>query len=1365
MTHAPDTVARFAQRYELHEELGRGGMAVVYRATDQSTGRVLALKQLLRHEQLDQHAQLELLFEREFHTLSQLRHPCVIDVYDYGITADGACYYTMALLEGTSLRERSPLGWREVCRIGFDVCSALALLHSRGLLHRDVSPRNVYCTANEAAKLIDFGAVVPMSGATGFVVGTPPFIAPEMMQRSALDGRSDLYSLGATLYYALCRRVPYQARSFAELSESWKVPPTPPSRFVPDVPVALDDLLLSMLSLQPGLRPPSAFAVMQQLAALAGFEHSEAASVSRAYLTTPALTGRDDVLKRVRELLPRVLSTGGRAVLLRGPAGIGRSRMLDACALEAKLLGACVLRANALGEPRDFQVVFALAQHLVESMPREQLALEVPELFVAESEATRLLPLSELCSDRASLERSLVQLMRLASKIQPLVFAVDDAQTIDEASAAVLATLVDRFRYGRAFAVFTALGESDAPSQALDVLAKRCEEIVLPPLRPEETQSLLASIFGDVPNLERISEEIHALARGNPRASLDLAQHLIDREVIAYSGGTWTLPNRLDQGDLPASAEHAIRARIEQLSLLARFLGQAHALSLIERLSTADYCGLAPGAEPHAVDVAVRELLVQQALISDGESYIVANRVWRVALETALEVETRERAHRALAAWFKLQQHNAWIHHALASETGEHEAAIDALLAISATVSKDVSQLLEQEVPKLAPSHRRALALAQRLGRPLRHQQDLRRAMLGLAVVTGEIEYYREAAPEYLEQLVRDSGLGLWRTDSQNKDAGARLTQALTKAFERYQAESEAQRCYRPDEAIALLAEYSGHALAIAVRTMDLALIQSTPTLLEPFAPLSPLLNALWQNGLGIRECHEACRYEAARARWTAVHATLRDVQGADVRHLETIRNANAYGIGLVEAVFGLASAAHWADELEQNPLQRVNGLYLRKIVRLEQGDWAGAARLQRSAELLALRSRLPPLFNSTFTVEISAHVLARDLHGVQGVIERERVEAERYPGWIPYLLEAEARFELIRGDFARARSCFERLSERTAPDADLRSPCMAVWLAAQGGLCETLLALELAAEARQAAIAALAICKQVGVGAFAYEVERQLALAEAKLGDFDAAVARLDSLIAAQTELGVSGLRLGVTYEARAEVALWAGDAAKFEAFASLTAREYRHGSDCPLSARYERLANEARRRGIQLRVSLEDFVPTQIDRGEQLWSTDLPSLVRNTLSRANDTSDRYGRALEMICESRAARGGHLYLVEDQVPTLVATRELPAPNARLAECIREYLDEQEDRFDTQTVAVHGTPELTMAPLTRVDGADYELLLLSRLSEQEAAIVGVIALAPGPQDKANPRQTLLLTSIAEQLYVDTSQRTLKNSRS
>ncbi|MES1239776.1 MAG: serine/threonine-protein kinase, partial [Chloroflexota bacterium] len=181
-------------RYRLIELLGQGGMATVHRATDLVLEQQVALKQLTLSATAPDRAHVVALFEREFHTLAQLKHPHVIGVFDYGLQSDLAPFYTMELLDGGDLRERSPLPWREVCRLMFDVCSAVALLHSRRLLHRDITPRNIRCTQSGVAKLIDFGAMSPMSAGGSEVVGTPAFTAPETLQRLALDARTDLYS-------------------------------------------------------------------------------------------------------------------------------------------------------------------------------------------------------------------------------------------------------------------------------------------------------------------------------------------------------------------------------------------------------------------------------------------------------------------------------------------------------------------------------------------------------------------------------------------------------------------------------------------------------------------------------------------------------------------------------------------------------------------------------------------------------------------------------------------------------------------------------------------------------------------------------------------------------------------------------------------------------------------------------------------------------------------------------------------------------------------------------------------------------------------------------------------------------------------
>jgi len=129
---------RIGGRYEVLSELGRGGMARVFRVHDAATGGELALKQLAQQESSSRARDAALMFEREFRTLSQLSHPRVIAVYEYGLDEAGP-YYTMELLDGDDLRERSPVPWRIACELLIDVCSSLALLHARRLVHRDVS--------------------------------------------------------------------------------------------------------------------------------------------------------------------------------------------------------------------------------------------------------------------------------------------------------------------------------------------------------------------------------------------------------------------------------------------------------------------------------------------------------------------------------------------------------------------------------------------------------------------------------------------------------------------------------------------------------------------------------------------------------------------------------------------------------------------------------------------------------------------------------------------------------------------------------------------------------------------------------------------------------------------------------------------------------------------------------------------------------------------------------------------------------------------------------------------------------------------------------------------------------------------------
>jgi hypothetical protein len=1353
---SPASLGCIADRYELREPLGRGGMATVHRATDRTTGADVAIKQLRATS--TQNAGLVALFEREFHTLAQLRHPSVISVYEYGLHGDGP-YYTMELLDGGDLRDRTPLPWRQACAFAFDVCSSLALLHSRRLLHRDISPRNVRCTRDGRAKLIDFGAMGPMLPGGGQIVGTPAFIPPETVHRSAIDGRSDLFSLGATLYYALTGHSPYPARSFADVIGAWRVTPAPPSMRAPDVPRALDDLVLSLLSIEPATRPRSAYEVMQRLAALAGLEGRETAAVSAAYLTAPTLVGRDELLGALREGVMRAVRGSGGALLIRGEPGLGRSRALDACALEAKTLGATVLRAGAGSQPGDFALATSLAQHLLDALPDRALCERFPELFALRPDASAaaqaqavLRSAAELKSDAAGLVQAISRCLLEVSRQHPLVIAVDDVQRIDAPSAAVLAEIADRARRNRLFLALTSDSASDA-ALTLEVLERRCESLSLQPLSAEQTRTLLESLFGDVDHVATLAAAIYEIARGNPRRCMELAQHLVDRGLIRYADGTWTLPSTLAAADLPRSAEDALAVKLELLDPHARWLAEAQALAFFqETMSDEDYRRLRPDVDTRTTARAVAQLLEQQVLVGDGGAYSFANRVWPAVLKARIAPERARDCHAALA---ELYAGSGIVRIPHLFEAGLDERALDALLEALAAMADqaDLRNMFELRAERFAASFDRAIALAARLGRPRRQQQDLLRWSTGLSVASGDVAAYWRVAPAWFEQLKQDSGLALWEADPDTADAGARLMRALQGAVERFGQTPEAERVYPVDQAIKLLAEYVAFSIATGARSYDNRLLGSLPPLLEPFISLSPLLHALWQNTIGTLESSRDCQHERARERWIEVHRKLGEHDPKQVQHLDMIRNAIAAGIGMLEATFGLQSAADWAALLDADPAQRLSGLYLRQVVRLEQGDWSGADKLRREAEVLALQQRVPSMFTQQLAVELTAHANACDLAGVKRVIERQALHAQRMPNWTPYAIEGRARFDLLRGDVHAAKTGFERCQELTALDAQRRSPALVVWVLSQTGLAQCHRALGQNAEARRVAQAALAICEELGIGPHSYELVRTLALAEASDGEFAGAAERIDRIIAQQTAIGATGLRLGMSYEARALVAIWSGDVAAYEHYARLTAHEYRYGARSPLSARYERLKLEASRRGLPRAAELSEFE----SEGGSSGALDVDSMVALAMTGTDRLEERAQRAVKLICDARAASAAHLYLVrKDGSPWRAASFGAARAGHELLRQVRDYIEIEQEERQAGTVVVSGTqvhdgPAAHTTASASVGGVDYELHLLTCVVDGEGRIAGAIALAPGEHSVFNPVQGQLLSALAAHL--------------
>lgn len=276
---------RFGQ-YVLERKIGEGAMGVVYRATHAMLRRPAAIKLLLK----ERASEADLVrFEREVQLTSRLVHPNTISIFDYGRTAEGVFYYVMEYLDGLDLQSLvdryGPVEPARTIHILAQVSGALAEAHALGLIHRDIKPANIVLTERpdepDVVKVVDFGLVKRFGGnlaesaATDAIIGTPLYMAPEAISRpDTVDGRSDLYAVGAVAYFLLTGQHVFEATSVLEVcSKHLLEAPVPPSqRLGRALPADLEAVVLECLAKDRDARPASAALLRAALLACADAE-------------------------------------------------------------------------------------------------------------------------------------------------------------------------------------------------------------------------------------------------------------------------------------------------------------------------------------------------------------------------------------------------------------------------------------------------------------------------------------------------------------------------------------------------------------------------------------------------------------------------------------------------------------------------------------------------------------------------------------------------------------------------------------------------------------------------------------------------------------------------------------------------------------------------------------------------------------------------------------------------------------------------------------------------------------------------------------------------------------------------------------
>jgi len=1311
------SVEIIAGRYRKLRELGGGGMAVVYEVVDSSNGRRVALKRPRSEGSPEHRKRIADLFAREFHTLTQLAHPRIVEVYDYRVDEHGP-YYTMEILDGGDLQELTPVDYRRACSIASDVCSALSLLHSRRIIHRDVSPRNIRCTSDGLAKLIDFGAMTHM-GPSKDLVGTPVYCAPEILNLQALDARTDLYALGASLYYALTGHHAYPVRDFASLPNAWRFGLARPSEVVSGIPEALDALVLDLLQLQPDDRPSNAAEVMARLSAIAGTRIDEQLLVAQAYLATPAFVGRDEELNRIKARTMRAMRKRGTAMLIEGAAGSGRTRLLEAILLDSKLLGMTVVRADVNDGEVDYGVVRRLLIQLQQVVPdalREAaepmlavLGHIAPELSVGR-DLTLVAP-SDLGALRPQLQNAVRQVLLGVSKATPLLLAIDDLHAIDEPSTAAIGLIAQQVQQESLVILATTIRDATPNAvSAFKLFSNAARRVQLPNLTQAEAQSLLTSVFGASHTLKALTQRLHALSGGSPRDLMRLAQHLVDSRRARYEAGTWSLQADLDATELPASVSQMLSSRLRQLAGPTVDLARALALCPEKSFSFEECQQLSEREEAGAVLADIEQLTQAEVLRALGDRAVLSDRAWVPLLCAGLSPERERALHLRLASVFETREAEVFRHAQHLLRAGEVERALDRFVghAVASRALTDRNpeafhQLLLALPEDWFESYEQVLQQLRERQRPKSDEFAIRMRVSGMASIAG-------VGPQHMNvlmlQLKDACGLTDWEQLDPALDPAARLQRAFGQAQARYTGSAERERFTDPVTAIRELATSIRGVMGFAAISLDLRAAQSVPSL-RPLFVIAPALVLSEQLVQGV-QARLAGRIDRAREIYRALLEGLAvpESTGLPPTYVEYTRLIVMNGLAVLDASCGLP-CLDAADQIETHPTLQSNAWLVRMVHHLWQGNSHEAERCRKQFEVARVQNSASQTYESTHLPwQVIAFAAMDDLTRLKQSLDEVAPLAVQYPSFNVLLAYGQAEYQRIRGDSAGARVILAELLRSW--DAGTHQ----IWAQLAAAHVRAIDAGGDAAAAVEQGRVYIAAAARAELGAsMSRWISLALCVAEAKLKQAEA-VQTADEIVERCLEGGASGLILGLAYEARARVAVLLDDAAGYDRHLALCEEEFAKAANSALSAKLQKLRRDAQRRKIASQAPMLDAAQRSV----------AASIVKSRLGACNDANSRAHAILNLLAQHSGATAGYLYLMRKDGLSWVASLGPSEPSDALHTMAREYV-----LAETQSgEQITGASQLSVVTQWTAFGeTSYRPVLLSHYNEAGCVISGL----------------------------------------
>ena len=578
---------RFANRYQILREIGRGGMGVVYMGRDPLLERDVAIK-VITPDLLS--AEAEERFKREARVVAKMDHPAIVSVYDIG-EHERSLFFVMPYIQGSSLRaflnDRS-LSLGDAIDIAIQVADALEYSHSQNVVHRDIKPENILVLRQEGAggelrvRVTDFGLAMASSEnrltKTGSIVGTMAYLSPEQLSSKAIDHRSDIYSLGVVLYECLVGQPPFMGEVQSVLYRIAHDRPDSPRALGIQIQEELEKILTQCLEKDPAERPQRARDVAEALkrhrSRLRDSDRLQKLSIVHgmsAQMQRPApspFIGREKEFTELqRRLSAATLHGECQFVIVSGEAGIGKGRLLDELETLAKARKARVLHSRFVEQDQAFPFqgfCEAIQEYFRTKMSNSSgsgpvdfsdLASDLVALFPVLAEMNEITGGQKIAvgsetrriQDRTYIFDLLARSFVRIGAGKPLVIFFEDLHNAD-ISVEALQYVIRRLGSTPTLVVGTyRTTEVDKQHPLTRMIHsfqgdKRFEQISLQPFSPSEHLVYLQNLIGSSDLEQSFVDKLYEATEGNPHFTKELFRSLIDSgSIVKTDTGAWNL--------------------------------------------------------------------------------------------------------------------------------------------------------------------------------------------------------------------------------------------------------------------------------------------------------------------------------------------------------------------------------------------------------------------------------------------------------------------------------------------------------------------------------------------------------------------------------------------------------------------------------------------------------------------------------------------------------------------------------------------------------------------------------------------------------------------------------------------------------